>query len=187
MIAAVNLVSTAFGGYICSVLAPSVKGRLPLNAASPKLQVEANRARCDKALLGGDGFGPARRCTRPEHGQLVARLRGQRHQASNGTGYGVYLGKGLVITAAHVVGWASRTKPSVRIAGLDLPAQAIKEGSTHWGVDLTLLSIDEHKLPVSLRIRRMLRDIAMDRAAGHRRNSRRHSALADLSPHFASR
>jgi hypothetical protein len=62
---------------------------------------------------------------------------------------------GLVITAAHVVGWASRTKPSVRIAGLDLPAQAIKEGSMHWGVDLTLLSIDEHKLPVSLRMRRM--------------------------------
>ena len=45
------------------------------------------------------------------------------------TGYGVYLGKGLVITAAHVVGSASRTHPSVRIAGLELPAKAIKEGS----------------------------------------------------------
>jgi hypothetical protein len=78
-----------------------------------------------------------------------------RHPTEPWTGYGVYLGKGLVITAAHVVGWASRTKPSVRIAGLDLPAQAIKEGSIHWGVDLTLLSIDEHKLPVSLRMRRM--------------------------------
>src|SRR6266516_7506210 len=58
-----------------------------------------------------------------------------RHPTEPWTGYGVYLGKGLVITAAHVVGWASRTKPSVRIAGLDLPAQAIKDGSTHWGVD----------------------------------------------------
>ena len=70
------------------------------------------------------------------------------------TGYGIYLGKGLVITAAHVVGKASNTKPSVRIAGMDLPASAVKEGSFRW-VDLTLLSIDEQKLPVSLRMRRM--------------------------------
>jgi hypothetical protein len=78
-----------------------------------------------------------------------------RHPEEPWTGVGVYLGKGLVITAAHVVGWAWRTKPSVRIAGLDLPAQAIKEGSLHWGVDLTLLLVDEQKLPVSLRMRRM--------------------------------
>jgi len=78
-----------------------------------------------------------------------------RHPEEPWTGVGVYLGKGLVITAAHVVGWAWRTKPSVRIAGLDLPARAIKEGSLHWGVDLTLLLIDEQKLPVSLRMRRM--------------------------------
>ena len=70
------------------------------------------------------------------------------------TGYGIYLGKGLVITAAHVVGSASRTKPSVRIAGLDLPATAIREGSFER-VDLTLLSIDEQKLPISLQMRRM--------------------------------
>src|SRR5262245_57110977 len=52
------------------------------------------------------------------------------------TGYGIYLGKGLVITAAHVVGSAARTKPSVRIAGIDLPAHAIKEGNFER-VDLT--------------------------------------------------
>ena len=71
-----------------------------------------------------------------------------------GTNYGVYLGKGLVITAAHVVGRASQTKPSVRIAGMDLPANAIKEGNFER-VDLTLLSVDEEKLPISLRMRRM--------------------------------
>ena len=60
----------------------------------------------------------------------------------------------MVITAAHVVGSASRTKPSVRIAGLDLPATAIREGSFER-VDLTLLSIDEQKLPISLQMRRM--------------------------------
>ena len=70
------------------------------------------------------------------------------------TGYGIYLGRGLVITAAHVVGSASQTNPGVRIAGIDLPAKAIKEGSTER-VDLTLLSIDEKKLPIYLQMRRM--------------------------------
>ena len=70
------------------------------------------------------------------------------------TGYGIYLGKGLVITAQHVVGSASQTKPSVRIAGMDLPAKAIREGNFER-VDLTLLSIDEQKLPIYLQMRRM--------------------------------
>jgi Trypsin-like peptidase domain len=74
--------------------------------------------------------------------------------AQSWTGYGIYLGHGLVITAAHVVGSAARTKPSVRIAGLVLPATALKEGA-YERVDLTLLSVDEQKLPVSLRMRRM--------------------------------
>src|SRR4051794_34379801 len=46
-----------------------------------------------------------------------------------GPGRGVYLGKGLVITAQHVVGSAARTKPSVRIAGMGLPAHAVREGN----------------------------------------------------------
>jgi hypothetical protein len=71
-----------------------------------------------------------------------------------GPGRGVYLGKGLVLTAAHVVGSVARTKPSVRIAGMDLPAKAIKEGNFE-NVDLTLLSIDEQKLPIYLQMRRM--------------------------------
>jgi Trypsin-like peptidase domain len=70
------------------------------------------------------------------------------------TGYGIYLGRGLVITAAHVVGSAAHTNPSVRIAGMDLPAKAIKEGSVER-VDLTLLSIDTQKLPIYLQMRRM--------------------------------
>src|SRR5215470_6516565 len=58
------------------------------------------------------------------------------------TGYGVYLGSGLVLTAQHVVGSAAKTKPTVRIAGLVLPATALKEG-TYEQVDLTLLQVDE--------------------------------------------
>jgi len=46
------------------------------------------------------------------------------------------------------------TKPRVHIAGMDLPATAIREGNFER-VDLTLLSVDEQKLPVYLRMRRM--------------------------------
>lgn len=76
------------------------------------------------------------------------------HPEQSWPGYGIYLGKGLVITAAHVVGEASRTKPSVRIAGQDLPAKVIKEGAFDQ-VDLTLLAVNEQELPISLQMRRM--------------------------------
>jgi len=56
--------------------------------------------------------------------------------AQSWTGCGIYLGKGLVFTATHVVGSAARIKPSVRIADMELPAKAIKESPR---VDLTLL------------------------------------------------
>src|SRR5215510_10628400 len=69
------------------------------------------------------------------------------------TGYGIYLGKGAVITAAHVIGrWGFLKNPHVLIAGESLPAKIIKEGSER--VDLTLLSVDEVQLPVGLRLRR---------------------------------
>jgi hypothetical protein len=70
------------------------------------------------------------------------------------TGYGIYLGQGYVITAAHVVGhWPLFTHPRVLIAGQDLPAKIIKEGSFET-TDLALLSVDEATLPMSLRLRR---------------------------------
>jgi len=68
-------------------------------------------------------------------------------------GYGIYLGGGLVITAAHVVGHVSKTQPKVVIAGQELPAKLIKEGDFNQ-IDLTLLSVDEERLPVGLRMRR---------------------------------
>jgi hypothetical protein len=70
------------------------------------------------------------------------------------TGYGIYLGNGAVITAAHVVGLWPFHKLLVEIAGQDLPADVLKEGEFR-DVDLTLLSVDERQLPVSLRLRRM--------------------------------
>ena len=68
-------------------------------------------------------------------------------------GYGIYLGNGLILTAAHVAGDFAQTKPHVIIAGQDLPAALVKQGSLD-SVDLTLLSIDGTKLPVGLQMRR---------------------------------
>ena len=68
-------------------------------------------------------------------------------------GYGIYLGNGLVLTAAHVAGDVAETKPHVVIAGQDLPATLVKQGSLD-SIDLTLLSIDGAKLPVGLQMRR---------------------------------
>ena len=68
-------------------------------------------------------------------------------------GYGIYLGNGLILTASHVAGDFTQTKPHVVIAGQDLPAALVKQGSLD-NVDLTLLSIDGTKLPVGLQMRR---------------------------------
>jgi len=70
-----------------------------------------------------------------------------------GPGYGIYLGKGLFITAAHVAGRTWFTRPKVSIAGQEYPTTVVKEGSFE-GTDLTLLSVDEALLPMRLRLRR---------------------------------
>ncbi|RBP17139.1 hypothetical protein DFR50_10324 [Roseiarcus fermentans] len=69
-------------------------------------------------------------------------------------GYGMYLGNGLVITAAHVPGNFADTRPHVIIDGRDYPAGLVRQGSLE-GVDLTLLSIDVAALPVRMRMRRL--------------------------------
>jgi len=74
------------------------------------------------------------------------------HKAPFGTG--VYLGNGVVLTAAHVSGLALWRWPLVGIAGLELPTTIIKDGHFHRA-DLELLGIDERQLPVSLALRRM--------------------------------
>lgn len=71
----------------------------------------------------------------------------------NWTGTGVYLGNGLVLTAGHVAGSFWNTI-HVEIAGQDLATEVIKRGQFS-DVDLALVSIDDTKLPVSLRLRRM--------------------------------
>jgi S1-C subfamily serine protease len=76
----------------------------------------------------------------------------------NWTGEGVYLGRGLVLTAGHVAGAFIHTV-HVQTAGLDLPTQVLKRGwyspTDDSATDLALLSIDDTKLPLSIRLRRM--------------------------------
>lgn len=68
-------------------------------------------------------------------------------------GFGVYLGSGYVLTASHVPANVVETKPHVVIAGQDLPAALVKQGSLET-VDLTLLSIDTTTLSLRIRMSR---------------------------------
>src|SRR5216683_2613522 len=68
-------------------------------------------------------------------------------------GYGIYLGKGIFITAAHVVGRGWLTRPKVVIDGQEYPTRVVKEGSLEE-TDLTLMSVEESLLPMRLRLRR---------------------------------
>lgn len=70
-------------------------------------------------------------------------------------GYGIYLGDGLVLSAAHVVGSLPQlySPLHILIAGQDLPAAILKKGSPDH-IDLALLSVDQERLPISLRLRR---------------------------------
>jgi len=69
-------------------------------------------------------------------------------------GAGIYLGKGLVLSVAHVVGGGILNKPKVIIAGQTLTATVVKE-SPFEQLDLVLLEVNEEGLPVSLRLRRI--------------------------------
>jgi Trypsin-like peptidase domain len=69
-------------------------------------------------------------------------------------GAGIYLGKGLVLSVAHVVGGGILNRPKVIIAGQTLIATVVKE-SPFEQLDLALLEINEEGLPVSLRLRRI--------------------------------
>ncbi len=70
-----------------------------------------------------------------------------------GPGFGIYLGKGMFITAAHVVGRAWLTRPKIVIMDHEYPTRVPKEGSLE-GTDLTLMAVEESLLPMRLRLRR---------------------------------
>jgi S1-C subfamily serine protease len=69
-------------------------------------------------------------------------------------GYGVYLGDGYVLTAAHVVGRAAETQPRVVVDGRALQTEVVKEGAFETN-DLTLLRVNPGLLPGRLQLRRI--------------------------------
>jgi hypothetical protein len=70
------------------------------------------------------------------------------------SGHGVFLGRDVVITAAHVVGrWQLFSNPTISIADREISATVIKKGSFPQ-LDLAVLVVDDSALPVSLRLRR---------------------------------
>jgi hypothetical protein len=79
------------------------------------------------------------------------------------SGSGVYLKSGLIITAAHLIDIDA--KMSVQIAGTVLPAKLLKQGSLE-DVDLSLLLVDEEKLPTNIGLFRMQASLA--RRSSHR-------------------
>lgn len=68
-------------------------------------------------------------------------------------GYGIYLGRGYFLTAAHVVGPGWLTRPKIVALGKEYATTVVKEGSFE-GTDLTLVSVDEALLPLRFRLRR---------------------------------
>ncbi len=71
-----------------------------------------------------------------------------------GPGAGIYLGRGVFITAAHVAGHTWWTRPKVAINDQEFSTRTIKEGSFE-GTDITLLGVDERLLPLRLRLRHL--------------------------------
>lgn len=67
-------------------------------------------------------------------------------------GPGVYLGSGMIITAAHIVNPTAEL--SVNLGGVNIPAKILKQG-VFEDVDLSLISIDQEKVPPRVTISRM--------------------------------
>jgi hypothetical protein len=89
----------------------------------------------------------------PDHTLEAYAVNIHRTPIQSWTGNGIYLGKGLFITAAHVVGTGWMTRPKVVIDGKEYPTLIVKEGALET-IDLTLLAIDEKFLPSRLLLRR---------------------------------
>ena len=77
-----------------------------------------------------------------ENGPWIATARLIRNGAPSGSG--VYLGSGLIVTAAHLVD--PNSPMSATVAGATLPATVLKHGSFEE-IDLSLLQVDKGKLP----------------------------------------
>lgn len=111
-------------------------------------------ARLSTAVLFACGLNSAANAENTDDSLLVYAVNiHQTPMQSWGPGYGIYLGKGFFITAAHVAGHTWLTRPKVAIAGTEYPTSVVKAGDFET-IDLTLLSVDETRLPSRLALRR---------------------------------
>ena len=85
---------------------------------------------------------------------LCAYAVGINQTANSRSGTGIYLGKGFVLTASHVVGRALLHSPKVMIGGRDLAARIVKQESFEQS-DLALLAVDQSQIPDELRSARL--------------------------------
>ncbi|MCW6510374.1 serine protease [Lichenifustis flavocetrariae] len=92
------------------------------------------------AMLGVAVTAPAAAETSPAIDVKALAVNVQRTPAQTWPGYGIYLGNGFVVTAAHVAGHGILTQPQVVVAGRALPTSIVKEGS-YPDNDLTVLKI----------------------------------------------
>jgi len=74
------------------------------------------------------------------------------HNGNQPSGPGVYLGSGMIITAAHIVNPTAEL--SVNLGGANIPAKILKHG-VFEEVDLSLLTIDQEQVPSRVTVSRM--------------------------------
>lgn len=74
------------------------------------------------------------------------------HNGNEPSGPGVYLGSGMILTAAHIV--RPTAELSVNLGGANIPARILKQG-VFEDVDLSLLLIDSDKVPAHVTVSRM--------------------------------
>jgi hypothetical protein len=70
-------------------------------------------------------------------------------------GSGIYLGRGMILTASHVVGGRWHPASRVSIAGKQLSAKIVKQ-EPFEASDLTLLSVDDREVPPEIQTLRIV-------------------------------
>lgn len=107
-------------------------------------------------VLGGSAVIPARAQDRDDFLRVYAiKVIHNRPFKEPFVGFGVYFGRGVVLTAAHVLGRfpSFMTNPRILIGGKELEAKVLKKGS-FTTIDLAVLAVDERQLPASYQLRR---------------------------------
>ncbi len=115
-------------------------------------RVSGGRRRILLALLGFAACLGCRASAAPDEGSHLVRYAVEfvKLPAATWRGNGIYLGQGLVLTAAHVLPGRHEPATTLVVAGRQLSGTMIKYGDFE-SVDLGLVKIDETQLPYDIR------------------------------------